>query len=129
MMELFDRFLASQKLASDQKARLLEVLGWAEETFPRLEEKIGWNQPMLTDHGTFIISFAPFKKHLAVAPEIAAMKQFKEAINKAGYSQTESTFRIGWAQPVDYDLLQQIIEFNIREKRDLTTFWRKAPSE
>lgn len=128
-MELFERYLAEQKMDSEHKARLLEILTWAEESFPHLEEKIGWSQPMLTDHGTFIISFAPFKKHLAVAPEIAAMKHFSEAITAAGYSQTESTFRIGWDQSVDYSLLTEIVKFNIEEKKDFTSFWRKAPNK
>lgn len=127
-MDLFTKYLEEKVMNLQQRARLLEILTWAEEAFPHLEEKIGWNQPMLTDHGTFIISFAPFKKHLAVAPEIAAMKHFSEAIAGAGYSQTESAFRIGWDQPVDYSLLAEIVAFNIEEKKDFTSFWRKAPN-
>lgn len=32
-----------------------EVLGWVTKKFPNLKPKISWNQPILTDHGTFII--------------------------------------------------------------------------
>ncbi|MCQ4950818.1 hypothetical protein NE646_14380, partial [Bittarella massiliensis] len=42
--------------------------------FPDLTPKIAWNQPMFTDHGTFIIGFSAAKAHLAVAPERAGIQ-------------------------------------------------------
>lgn len=30
-----------------------------------------------------------------------------------------------WNQPVDYPLLEKMIDFNIQDKANCTTFWRK----
>jgi hypothetical protein len=33
--------------------------------------------------------------------------------------------RIRWDQPVDYTLLEKMIRFNVEDKAEATTFWRK----
>lgn len=108
-----------------QRDRTEEVLGWVKETFPQLEPVIKWNQPMFTDHGTYIIGFSTSKKHMAVAPEQAAIQHFSNQIKEAGYDHTKEIVRIGWKQPVDFTLLEKIIAFNISDKADCTTFWRE----
>ena len=107
------------------RARMEEVLAWAMLTFPSLSPRIAWNQPMLTDHGTFIIGFSEAAKHMAVAPEALAMERFAYAIRQAGYTQTKQLIRFPWDRPVDYALLEQIIAFNMLDKADCDTFWRK----
>jgi hypothetical protein len=123
-MHVFAEFLA--RIDSPQhRARTEEVLNWVIETFPNLTPKIGWNQPMFTDHGTFIIGFSVAKHHLAVAPERVAIDRFAEEIVQAGYDHTKELVRIKWDSPVDYSLLERMIEFNVRDKADCSTFWRK----
>ncbi|MFC0186917.1 iron chaperone [Fictibacillus aquaticus] len=123
-MEVFKEFLA--KIDDPQhRERTEEVLGWVAGKFPDLEPKIAWNQPMFTDHGTFIIGFSTAKQHLAVAPESAGIQHFSDEIVKAGYDHTKQLVRFPWNKPVDFSLLERIIEFNISEKADCTTFWRK----
>jgi len=90
----------------------------------RLETKIGWNQPMFTSYGTFIIGFSIARNHMAITPEIKGMQTFHQDVARLGYSQTERLFRIKWDQPVDYELLTRMIEFNIKDKENCTTFWR-----
>lgn len=80
---------------------------------------------MFTDHGTFIIGFSVAKNHMAVAPERAGIIRFTEEIKGAGYDHTKEIFRIPWKSPVDFTLLEKMIAFNISEKKDYTTFWRK----
>lgn len=80
---------------------------------------------MFTDHGTFIIGFSVAKKHMAVAPESAAIAYAKSDIEKAGYDYTKQLIRIPWDQPVKYSLLEKIIDFNISDKANCTTFWRQ----
>ncbi len=87
--------------------------------------KIAWNQPMFTVHGTFIIGFSVAKHHLAVAPERAGINHFSDEIVQAGYDHTKQLVRIQWDSPVDFSLLEKMIEFNILEKEDCSTFWRK----
>lgn len=92
--------------------------------FPNLEPVIKWNQPMFTDHGTYIIGFSVSKKHLAVAPESVTVSHVEDDIVKAGYDYTKEIIRIPWNSHVDYQLLTKMIEFNIWDKKDCKTFWR-----
>lgn len=108
-----------------QRARTQEVLEWVKSQFPNLEARIAWNQPMFTEHGTFIIGFSVSSKHLAVSPERAGMVRFTNEITKACYSQSKMLFRIRWEEPVNYILLDQIIRFNCIDKAECKTFWRK----
>jgi uncharacterized protein len=68
---------------------------------------------MFTDHGTFIIGFSITKNHLAVAPESAGINHFSDEIVQAGYDHTKQLVRIPWNIPVDFSLLEKMIEFNI----------------
>lgn len=122
-MEVFAEYLAN--IANPQhQARTEEVLAWVILKFPHLEPKIAWNQPMFTDHGTFIIGFSIAKHHLAVAPEKAVINHFSDTIVQAGYNHTQQLVRIQWDKPVDFSLLETLIEFNILDKADCSTFWR-----
>ena len=103
-----------------------EVLKWVAAGFPNLKPKIAWNQPMFTDHGTFIIAFSAARNHMSVAPEGAVINKFSEEIIKSGYEHSKRLFRIPWDSPVDYALLKRVIEFNIKDKADYKVFWRKS---
>ncbi|WP_204667677.1 iron chaperone [Gracilibacillus alcaliphilus] len=112
----------------DHKAhreRTEAIFSWITEKYPKLVKEIKWNQPMFTDHGTFIIGFSVAKKHLAVAPEEATIKHVEEDIQKAGYEYTKGMIRIPWNREVNYELLEKMIDFNIWDKANCTTFWRK----
>lgn len=122
-MEVFAEYLA-QIDNPQQRARTEEVLNWVTKKFPDLMPKIAWNQPMFTDHGTFIIGFSIAKHHLAVAPEKAGIDRFSAEIVLAGYDHTKQLIRIKWDSPLDFSLLEQIIEFNILDKADCSSFWR-----
>lgn len=122
-MEIFAEYLA-QIEHPQHHARTAEVLEWVGQTIPELEPKIAWNQPMFTDHGTFIIGFSVSAKHLAVSPEQVGMEHFTQKIAQAGYPQSKMLFRIPWGKDVDYLLLHRIIDFNRAEKADCKTFWR-----
>lgn len=123
-MKTFEDYLATVE-KEENRSRLRDVLDWVKESFPQLEEKIAWNQPMYTDHGTFIIGFSVSKPHFSVAPEAKGMQIFSQEIAESGYSQGSNLFRIKWSDPVDYPLLARIIRYNIEDKERCTTFWRK----
>lgn len=80
---------------------------------------------MFTDHETFIIGFSVSKQHLAVAPEKAGIIRFSEEITQAGYDHTKELVRMKWKQEIDFSLLERMIEFNIADKAECSTFWRK----
>ena len=123
-MELFEEYLAKIEYET-HRSRMREVLVWVNDTFPTLAPKIAWNQPMFTDHGTFIIGFSVAKGHFAISPEAQGIAAFSDDIAKSGYSQTSNLFRIKWDQPVNFNLLERIIRYNIEDKKVCTTFWRK----
>ncbi|QDS34096.1 iron chaperone [Brevibacillus brevis] len=123
-MEVFEEFLARMD-NPQHRSRTEEVMGWVTKRFPNLMPKIAWNQPMFTDHGTFIIGFSVAKHHLAVSPERAGIIHFSDEIVQAGYDHTKELVRIPWDSPVDFSLLEKMIEFNILDKADCSTFWRK----
>ncbi|WP_342561621.1 iron chaperone [Paenibacillus sp. FSL R7-0345] len=123
-MEVFAEYLEGINNPT-HRARTEEVLKWVAEKYPDLVPKMAWNQPMYTDHGTFIIGFSVSKQHLAVAPEVAGINRFSDKIVEAGYDHTKQLLRIKWESPVDYTLLAEMIEFNVLDKADCATFWRK----
>lgn len=56
-MEVFAEYLA--RIDNLQhRSRMEEILGWVIKEFLNLMPIIAWNQPMFTDHGTFIIGFS-----------------------------------------------------------------------
>ena len=57
----------------DNRARMGEVLDCVARHYPELALRISWNQPMFTHHGTDIIGFLAACKHMAMAPERAAV--------------------------------------------------------
>ncbi|EMS72803.1 iron chaperone [Ruminiclostridium cellobioparum] len=123
-MEVFAEYLS--RIDNPQhRARVEEVLSWIIKRFPDLVPKIAWNQPMFTDHGTFIIGFSTARQHLAVAPERAGINHFSDEIVQAGYNHSKELVRIPWDGPVDLALLEKIIEFNILDKTGCSNFWRK----
>ncbi len=123
-METFAEYLAHIDNPQN-KARMEEVLDWITKKFPNLMPKIAWNQPMFTHHGTFIIGFSMAKHHMAVAPERAGIDHFTEEIIQAGYSHSKELIRIPWDSPIDFMLLEKMIQFNILDKAECSTFWRK----
>ncbi|OCT17259.1 iron chaperone [Paenibacillus pectinilyticus] len=123
-MEVFKEYL-SRIDDPHHRDRTDEVLTWVTKQFPHLSPKIAWNQPMFTDHDTFIIGFSVAKQHLAVAPEKVGIHRFSEDIVQAGYDHTKELVRIKWNSPVDFSLLEKMITFNIVDKADCSTFWRK----
>ncbi|WP_010649414.1 iron chaperone [Oceanobacillus massiliensis] len=123
-MEVFEDYLARID-NPQQRMRTEEVLTWVMKKFPGLVPRIAWNQPMFTDHGTFIIGFSIAKHHLAVSPERAGILHFSDEIIKSGYSHSKQLVRFEWDRPFDFSLLEKMIEFNISDKADCSAFWRK----
>ncbi|GEL14807.1 iron chaperone [Pediococcus cellicola] len=108
----------------EHRARVKEVLFWVSDNFPQLKTRIAWNQPMFTDHGTFIIGFSVSKKHLAFTPEEAGISHFEADLKAAKIDHTKGIVRMPWGEPFNYELLKQMIEFNIQDKAKVDKFWR-----
>src|SRR3954468_9131638 len=107
-----------------RRQKMESLLSGVSETWPALESVVKWNQPMFTHHGTFIIGFSVFAKNIAVSPEAAGLERFRTAIEAVGYTTTARLFRIRWDDPIHDELLTEIIEWQLADKADVTTFWR-----
>lgn len=109
----------------DHREKIRGVLNWVKDTFPALETVIKWNQPMFTDHGTFIIGFSVSKNHFAAGLEGEVIRHFEKEMTNRGQDFSKMIIRFNWTEEVDYDLLEKIIQFQIEDKKDCSTFWRK----
>ncbi|HWQ42635.1 MAG TPA: hypothetical protein VN456_11450 [Desulfosporosinus sp.] len=61
----------------------------------------------------YIIDFSVAKDHLAVAPERAGINHFFGEIVQAGYDNSKELVPTRWDSPVNFSLLEKMIEFNI----------------
>ncbi|KRO28302.1 hypothetical protein DY78_GL002541 [Lactiplantibacillus fabifermentans DSM 21115] len=107
-----------------QRDQFVTVLNWVTTTFPQLTPRFAWNQPMFTDHGTFIIGFSVAKAHFNVALEAAPLDYFREQITAGGDHTTKMLWQINYDGPINYDLLTTAIKYNLTTKKDVTSFWR-----
>lgn len=110
---------------SQHRQRMREILEWVAKNYPQLEPVVKWNQPMFQHHGTFIVGFSTSKKHFAFTPEAHTISVFEDRLAKSGLSHTKMIIRVPWDADVPYDLMGEVIEFNIEDKADTTSFWRK----
>ena len=111
------------------RARMVDVLVWVGLTYPELELRIAWNQPMFTHHGTYIIGFSATSKHMAMAPERATMIRFEPVMRERGTDFSKMFVRQPWNKPFDYELLGAFIQHQLAEKQDITSFWRPKEHE
>lgn len=123
-MSIFQIFI-DELDTPEKKEKLGSIFEYIRKSFPQLKEEIRWNQPMYTDHGTFIIGFSTATNHISVAPEVKALEKFSDEIIAAGYTRSKKLFRIKFTDKIDFDLLHRIIAFNIEDKKDTNKFWRE----
>lgn len=106
------------------KDKLEGIFNQIQQEFPSLTTEIKWNQPMFIMDGTFIIGFSAAKAHISIAPETVTIETFAQDIEKAGYEATSNLFKIREDQEVNWDLLRNIIAYNMDEKKGYEKFWR-----
>ena len=113
----------------DNRARMVDVLVWVGLTYPELELRIAWNQPVFTHHGTYIIGFSAASKHMTMAPERATMIRFEQVMRERGTDFGTMLARQPWTKSFDYELLDAFIQHQLAEKQDITSFWRPKEHE
>ena len=123
LMKDFKEYLESIDEIS-HRDRMEEILKWISEKYPELDTRIAWNQPMFTNHETYIIGFSHSKNHIAMSPEVKPIKEFKSLIEETGLSHTDNIIRIKWEDPIPYELIRTLIDYNIEDKEGYTKFWR-----
>ncbi len=127
-IKTLDEYLATIP-NDDNRARMVDVLVWVALTYPELELRIAWNQPMFTHHGTYIVGFSAASKHMAMVPERATMIRFEPVMRERGTDFCTMFARQPWNKPFDYELLDAFIQLQLAEKQDITSFWRPKEHE
>ena len=103
---------------------MIDALVWVGLTYPELELRIAWNQPMFTHHGTYIIGFSAASKHMAMAPEQATLIRF-EPVMRERYTDFDTMLACQpWTKPFDNELLDVFVQHQLEERQDVTSFWR-----
>lgn len=118
------------KIDTDEHRRQFsQVITWIAKNYPEFDMAIKWQQPHFEYKGTFIIGLNTAKKHISFFIEKAGIRQFEEAFKKNGYDYTESIYKVKWTDDMNYDLLKEVIDFQVEDKKNLTTYWRKPKEE
>ena len=123
-MEEIDNYIAAVE-NEDHRKRTKEVFEWIKAHYPHLDEVFKWRQPTFTDHGTFIISLDVTQKHLGICPEKRGIQVFADEIRNRGFEHGSMMIKFPWKQPMDYELLASLIDYNVEDKKDTETYWRK----
>ncbi len=108
----------------DHRLKLQTLMDDVQRAFPQLEVVYKWNAPMFTYERTFIISFDTSKEHILVSPEVEGINQFSSRILAAGYTHGKMQFRIQWSDPVDMNLIHEMIQYQLTTKKGHPKFWR-----
>jgi uncharacterized protein YdhG (YjbR/CyaY superfamily) len=88
------------------------------EAAPDAGEKISYNMPTFTLHGTYLVYFAGWKTHIAFYGAPRGNPEFKEDLSP--YESGAGTLQFPYAKPLPYDLINKIVKFRAAENQKRT---------
>lgn len=106
-----------------QRKRMSQLIKWTENNYPDGHFEVKWNQPMFLLKNTYIIAYSVAKNHITVGTEGYELELFREEIEKK-YKAKKMTFIIKNSEEIDYELLRELIDFKIKDKKDSESFWK-----
>jgi len=92
--------------------RLKKVRLTIRNAAPEAKETIKYQMPTFTLRGN-LISFAAYKKHIALYPAPEGDEQFN--LELSAYKAEKSTVRFPLDQPIPYNLISQIVKLRIED--------------
>jgi uncharacterized protein YdhG (YjbR/CyaY superfamily) len=81
------------------------------EWVPNAEESIAYGMPAYKINGKPLIYFAGYKNHIGIYALPNAHNHFKKELS--GYKQGKGSVQFPLSEPLPFDLIQKIVEFNI----------------
>ena len=54
----------------------------------------------------------------------AAIRALEKNIQEAGYVYTDNVIKVPWKSVINWELIEQLISFNIEDKKGHDKFWR-----
>lgn len=88
------------------------------DAVPEADEKISYNMPTFTLHGTYLVYFAGWKNHIAFYGAPRGNPEFKEDLS--AYESGAGTLQFPYDQPMPFDLITKIVKFRAAENRKKT---------
>ena len=101
---------------ADVQRLLRQIRQTIRRTAPDAVETISYQMPTFKLGGTFLVSFAAWKKHIGFYPIPSGTEAFKKEISP--YRGAKSTARFPTGKPIPYDLVRQMVMFRMKENRE-----------
>jgi uncharacterized protein YdeI (YjbR/CyaY-like superfamily) len=109
-----DEYIALQELEKQQKLRELRTI-IAKVVPAETKETIAYKMPTFRYNGN-LIHFAQFKNHIGIYPGPDPIEAFKEQLS--GYKTSKGAIQIPHNQPLDIQLLENIVLYNVDKLKD-----------
>lgn len=116
-----DEYIAG--FPDDVQQVLRQVRAAIRDAAPDAEEAISYQIPTFRLHGTYLIYFAGFKKHVSVYPAPVENAEFAEEMKVYGSGKGTAKFPLN--KPIPFDLITRMVQFRIAETVARTDAKRK----
>jgi uncharacterized protein YdhG (YjbR/CyaY superfamily) len=88
------------------------------EAAPEAAEKISYNMPTFTLHGTYLVYFAGWKNHIAFYGAPRGNPEFQKDLSP--YESGAGTLQFPYDKPIPHDLITRIVKFRAAENQKKT---------
>lgn len=115
-----DEYIASKPEAV--RPRLQELRNLVRSALPGISEAVKWGEPAFVDaDGMILVMLASYKRHsnIVVTPSALAAK----AALLRHYKMGKGSLQLPHDQPIPTQLIQELVEFRLREYRDHGVKW------
>lgn len=102
-----DSYIASSSI--DARPHLKALRKIIISTIPKVKEGISWGVPFYKYHG-LLAGFAPFKNHVSFGFAFTLESNYREMLEKKGYTTGKKTIQIKFDQKVPTTAIKQIIK-------------------
>ena len=93
---------------------LQQIRSTIKKTAPEAEEKISYGIPAFKLHGSMLVYFAAFKKHIGFYPLPGAIEAFEKEVKNFKTS-GKGSIQFPLDQPIPLDLIIKIVKFRMNE--------------
>jgi len=84
---------------------------------PEAVETINYQMPTLKLNGKNLVHFAAFKNHIGFYPIPSGIEAFRRELSP--YKQGKGSVQFPVDKPIPYDLVEKIVQFRVKEIRNL----------
>ena len=111
MQDVIETYIAAAPLEIQHLLRRVREL--VLEVDPELTQTLSYQMPTFKKYGKTVLHFAAQKNHLGIYPTPSAIEHFAPRLE--GYQTSKGAIQIPYTQPLDEELIQDIIRFKLEE--------------